>query len=56
MMLQMISAALLALLVCLGIGKGLIPWLKKKGFVQPLKDEVENGVYSQDKTVSSGDE
>ena len=35
-----ISAPLLAFLICILIGKRIIPWLKKKDAVQSLKDEV----------------
>ena len=31
-------------------GKLYIPWLKKRGFVQPLKDEVNQIVYQAEHT------
>ena len=39
-------AILLALVFGVVFGRGFIPWLVKHGFVQPLKKEVMNKVYS----------
>ena len=39
-------AILLALVFGVLFGRGCIPWLVKHGFVQPLKKEVMNKVYS----------
>ena len=35
-----IFAFLSAFVICILVGKRLIPWLKKKDVLQPLKDEV----------------
>jgi hypothetical protein len=40
------GAFLLALVFGLVFGRGFVPWLVKHGFVQPLKKEVEENVYS----------
>lgn len=40
------GAFLLALVFGLVFGRGFVPWLVKHGFVQPLKKEVMNKVYS----------
>ena len=29
------------------LGKKMIPWLEKKGFTQPLKEEVKEKVYTE---------
>ena len=41
-----LGAFLLALMFGLVFGRGFIPWLVKHGFVQPLKKEVTDKVYS----------
>lgn len=46
-MVWFIGALLLSFLVSIVAGKQLIPWLKNNGFIQPLKEEVEKGVYSE---------
>ena len=46
----MLSALIIAFLVSCASGKLYIPWLKKRGFVQPLKDEVNQIVYQADNT------
>lgn len=50
MIIWMLSALGLAFVVSIVFGKQYIPWLKKHGFVQPLKDEVEQIVYQVDHT------
>lgn len=35
-----VFAFLSAFVICILVGKRLIPWLKKKDVLQPLKDEV----------------
>ena len=45
MVIWMLSALIIAFLVSCVSGKLYIPWLKKRGFVQPLKDEVNQIVY-----------
>lgn len=40
MVIKMIIAFVLAFLITIGIGKVYIPWLRQKGFSQPLKHEV----------------
>ena len=45
MVIWMLSALIIAFLVSYVSGKLYIPWLKKRGFVQPLKDEVSQIVY-----------
>ena len=41
----MLSALVIAFLLSYVSGKQYIPWLKKRGYVQPLKDEVKQQVY-----------
>ena len=50
MIIWMLSALVIAFLVSYVSGKQYIPWLKKRGFVQPLKDEVKQQVYQADNT------
>ena len=45
-MIKVLGAGVLAFAVSTGIGKWLVPWLKKHGFIQPVKKEVETAVYS----------
>ena len=40
MVTKMISAFVLAFLISIGIGRIYIPWLRHKGYSQPLKHEV----------------
>ena len=47
MIIWMLSACIVAFLVSFVFGKQYIPWLKKHGCVQPLKDEVKNIVYEE---------
>ena len=47
MTIVLVAAFLLAFVLSLVLGKHLIPWLKKREFVQPLKDEVEQYIYRQ---------
>ena len=47
MMLQMLGALLLAVLISTVFGKRFIPWLEKKGIIQPLKKQVEEIVYTE---------
>ena len=46
-MIWVIGALLLSFLVSIITGIHLIPCLKNNGFIQPLKEEVEKGVYSE---------
>ena len=39
-MTKIVVSALLAFLVAVVFGKNYIPWLKRRGATQPLKDEV----------------
>lgn len=58
MIVQVIGAGVLAFAVTAGIGEKLVPWLKEHGFAQPIKEEVKDRVYSQeksDKADSAGD-
>jgi len=48
MVIWMLSALIIAFSVSYISGKLYIPWLKKRGFVQPLKDEVNQIVYQAD--------
>ncbi len=52
MVLQIMSAFLAALLVGVVFGKRYVPWLKKKGFIQPIKDKVEE-IYSADEAKTA---
>lgn len=56
MTMQLICSVLLAFLVGLIFGKIFIPWLKRKGFVQPLKDEVQKQVYLEGESSSDQEE
>ena len=44
---QLSGACLLAFLAVFLFGKAFVPWLGKKGFIQPLKKVVEDRVYSE---------
>ncbi len=46
MAIKLVLAFIAAFAVTLLIGKYLVPWLKEHGSVQPLKDEVEQKIYS----------
>ena len=48
MLLQLTGAALLGFAISALVGKGLVPWLKKNGFVQPLKEEVAQIYTTED--------
>ena len=48
-MTTMIISALLAFLVAVAFGKYYIPWLKRRGATQPLKDEVAQ-IYQERNT------
>ena len=45
-LLLVLGAFSLALVFGVMFGRGFVPWLIKQGFVQPLKKEVEEIVYS----------
>ena len=45
-LLLILGSFLLALVFGVVFGRGFVPWLIKHGFVQPLKKEVEEIVYS----------
>ncbi|MBP5239716.1 MAG: hypothetical protein J6Z15_03880 [Oscillospiraceae bacterium] len=45
-LLLVLGSFLLALVFGVVFGRGFVPWLIKHGFVQPLKKEVEEIVYS----------
>lgn len=47
MMIQILGALLLAFLISTVFGKRFIPWLEKKGIIQPLKKQVEEKVYTE---------
>lgn len=49
MTIQLLGALLLAFLVVLFFGMRFIPWLKKIGAEQPLKNEVKEKIYSKTK-------
>ena len=40
MITKMLIAFVLSFFISIGFGKYFVPWLKKKDFSQPLKDEV----------------
>lgn len=55
-MIQILGALLLAFLISTVFGKRFIPWLEKKGIIQPLKKQVKEKVYSEkneDSTVKN---
>ncbi len=52
MIIWILSALIFAFFVSYIFGKQYIPWLKKLGFVQPLKDEVKQNVYQGDNSSS----
>lgn len=54
MAIKMMIAFVLSFLFSIAFGKYFIPWLKKKNFSQPLKDEVAQ-IYSE-KTNDTGKE
>ena len=47
MVIQILIALLIGFIFSLVFGKRLIPWIEKKGFTQPLKQEVKENVYSE---------
>ena len=47
MIFQMLGALLLAVVISMVFGKRFIPWLEKKGIIQPLKKQVEEKVYAE---------
>jgi UDP-N-acetylmuramyl pentapeptide phosphotransferase/UDP-N-acetylglucosamine-1-phosphate transferase len=47
MTIQIIGALLAAFCITKVFGKRLIPWLEKHGIRQPIKDEVEQKIYSK---------
>ena len=49
MVIQYLTAFLAAFLIVFVSGKMFIPWLEKHNAKQPLKDEVKNKVYSEEK-------
>lgn len=50
MIIWMLSALIMAFVVSFVFGQQYIPWLKKHGFVQPIKDEVGQIIYNADDT------
>ena len=51
MLIQLLGAIVLAFLASLAFGKVLIQWLKKHDIVQPLKDEVQQQVYTEENSA-----
>ncbi len=49
MIIQYLIAFLAAFLIVLVFGKVFIPWLKKHNAYQPLKNDVKDKVYSEEK-------
>ena len=47
MAIQFLIALLIGFIFSLVFGKKFIPWMEKKGFTQPLKEEVKENVYSE---------
>lgn len=47
MAIQLLIAFLLAFFLCKYFGQNYIPWLEKKGFIQPLKEKVKEKIYSE---------
>ena len=47
MLIRIVIAVLVAFTSSKILGKKMIPWLEKKGFVQPIKEEVKEKVYTE---------
>ena len=47
MAIQLLIALLIGFFFSMLFGRMFIPWTKKKGFTQPLKEEVKENVYSE---------
>ena len=52
MVIKMILAFVLAFAASVGFGKWYVPWLKKHGAKQPLKDEVASIYADREKTAA----
>ncbi len=48
MAIQILIALLIAFFFSMFFGKKYISWIEKKGFIQPLKEEVKEKVYSEE--------
>ena len=55
MIIKLLCAFIFALMISLGFGRKLVPWLKRHGFIQPLKDEVRKNVYTGAEQGSDSD-
>jgi len=44
----LICALLVAFVICIQFGKRFIPWLREKGIIQPIKDEVASIYNARD--------
>ena len=53
-LIQLLFALILAFLLGWGIGKFLVPWLKKNNITQPLKKDVAEKVYSDENGSAAG--
>ena len=47
MAIVLLIALLIGFLFSMVIGKKYISWIEKKGFTQPLKEEVKEKIYSE---------
>ena len=47
MLIGIVIAVLVAFTSSKILGNKMIPWLEKKGFTQPLKEEVKEKVYTE---------
>ena len=51
MMMKLLLAILVAFVISVAIGKWYVPWLKKHGAKQPIKDEVA-AIYAEKETAA----
>ena len=54
MAIQIVCAGVLAFLAVRIFGKKFIPWLEKHDFTQPVKDEVNQNIYTEKEESADG--
>ncbi len=54
MAIQVVCAGVLAFLAVRIFGKKFIPWLEKHDFTQPVKDEVNQNIYTEKEESANG--
>ena len=47
MAIQLLIALLIGFFISMLLGRKVIPWMEKKGFTQPLKEEVRENIYAE---------